>query len=48
MEKEYEFDAQLSKAYSNPSSPLTEAAMKELNRIIESIYGKTLRELLRQ
>lgn len=48
MEKEYEFDTKLSEAYSNPSSPLTEAAMKELNRIIESIYGKTLQELLRQ
>ena len=48
MEKEHEFDAKLSDAYSDPSCPLTEAAMQKLDEILSSIYGKSLRGLLRQ
>lgn len=48
MEKDHEFDAKLSDAYSDPSCPLTVAAMQKLDEILLSIYGKSLRELTRQ
>ena len=48
MEKEREFDVKLSEAYSDPSNPITEAVMKELDKLLFAVYEKSLRQLLRQ